>query len=282
SVNGSDQLVVTENRTTVDTLQLIGTYSRFTFLTQAVSGGTDVISLPIPATVADYLAVPTLYDQIPDGFAISDTAAAIEANLGQLDDSHITSIAATSGTVTVSCATFLANQTTLDKVVGGFTVSDTAANITTDLNQLSDANINSITISDNGPIGVDVAQLTSDASEIGKLQNANATPYQLAVTDSLPDIVGDLSGLNGNSHVDSLTATSGAATLSSGATIAAPAFTLTGSSTTLTLAEILTYSGSFTEGAGSTVSISSGDSLTLTGTDAFSSATISGSGALDA
>ncbi len=282
SVNGSDQLVVTENGTTVDTLQLIGNYSGFTFLTPAVSGGTDVISLPIPATVADYLDVPTLYDQIPRGFDISDTAANVVTNIGSLNDSHITSITATSGTVTVSCAMFLANQTTLDKVVGGFTVSDTAANITTDLNQLSDAKINSITISDNGPVGVDVAQLTSDASEIGKLQNANATPYQLAVTDSLPDIVGDLSGLNADSHIASLNATSGAATLSSGATIAAPAFTLTGSSTALTLAEILTYSGSFSADAGSTISISSGDTLTLTGTDNFAGGTTSGSGALDA
>jgi hypothetical protein len=66
SVNGSDQLVVTENGTTVDTLQLSGNNSGFTFLTQAISGGTDVIGLPIPATVADYLDVVSLYDQIPE------------------------------------------------------------------------------------------------------------------------------------------------------------------------------------------------------------------------
>ncbi len=118
-------------------------------------------------------------------------------------------------------------------------------------------------------IGLDVAQLTSDSEAIGKLADANGKPYQLAVTDSLPNIVGDLSALNGDSHVASLDATSGAATLSSGATVAAPAFTLIGSTTALTLAEILSYSGSFSEGAGSTVSISSGDTLTLTGTDAF-------------
>ncbi len=127
-----------------------------------------------------------------------------------------------------------------------------------------------------------MAQLTSDSAAIGKLANANASPYQLVVTDSLPNIVGDLSALNGHSHVSSLDATSGAASLSSGATVAAPAFTLTGSTTALTLAEILTYSGSFSADAGATASISSGDSLTLTGTDAFSSATMSGAGAVDA
>ena len=229
-INASNQLVVTENGATVVTLQLSGNNSGLDFVTKAVASGTDIISLPIPATVADYVADSSLYDRISGGFAISDTAA----------------------------------------------------NVSAGLNSLNDSKINSITISDNGAIGVDVAQLTSDATTIGKLKNANAKPHQLAITDSLPDIVGDLSGLNGNSHISSLTGTSGAATLSSGATIAAPTFTLTGSTTALTLAEILTYSGSFSADAGSTVSISSGDSLTLTGTDAFSSATISGSGALDA
>jgi hypothetical protein len=230
SINGSNELVVTDNGTTVDTLQLSGNNSGFYFLTQAVSSGTDVISLPIPATVADYLDVTSLYDQTTGGFAMSDTAANVTASLNSLDDSHI----------------------------------------------------NSVAISDNGVIGVDVAQLTSDATAIGELANANGAPYQLAVRDTLPNMVSDLSTLNGDPHISSLTATSGAATLSSGATIAAPAFTLTGSSTLLTLAEILTYSGNLSAGVGTTVSISSGESLTLTGTDAFSGATVSGAGALDA
>ena len=189
-----------------------------------------LISLPIPATVADYEDYSSLYDQIP----------------------------------------------------GGFSISDTAANISAGLNSLNDSPINSISISDNGAITVDVAQLTSDATAIGELSTANGSPYQLAVTDTLPNIVGDLSGLNGNSHVTLLDATSGAATLSSVPTIAAPTFTLAGSTTVLTLAEILTYSGSFSAESGATVSISSGDSLTLTGADTFSSATVDGAGTLDA
>ena len=62
SVNGSNQLVVTNNGTTVDTLQLSGTNSSFTFLPVSGNGGTDIVSLPIPATVADCLDVPSLYD----------------------------------------------------------------------------------------------------------------------------------------------------------------------------------------------------------------------------
>ena len=82
SVNGSNsEPVVTDNGTTVDTVQLSGSNSGFVFLTQAVSGGTDVISLPVPATVAQYLAYPSLYDLISGGFAISVTAANISAKL---------------------------------------------------------------------------------------------------------------------------------------------------------------------------------------------------------
>ena len=158
-----------------------------------------MISLPISATVADYLDVPALYDQIPGGFAISDTASAIAANIASLNDLHITSITATAGTVTVSCAAYLANVATLDKVVGGFAISDTAADISADLDQLTDAKITSIAISDNAAVGVTVAQLTGDATQIGKLANANATPYQLAVTDTAANIAAGLNGLNGSS-----------------------------------------------------------------------------------
>ncbi len=165
SVNGSDQLVVTENGTVVDTLQLSGNNSGLYFLTQAVSGGTDIVSLPDRATVADYLFVPSLYDEIPGGFKISDTAA---------------------------------------------------------------------------------------------------------------NVVAGLPTLNADLHVASITITSGSATLSGNVGVNAPAFALTGSSTTLTLDENLSYPGSFSEGAGSTFVLSGGN-LLLTGADTFSVETVSGS-----
>ena len=121
----------------------------------------------------------------------------------------------------------------------------------------------------------------ADSTAIGSSPNANAKPYQLAITDSLPNIVGDLSALNGNSHVASLEATSGAATLNSGATIAAPTFTLTGSSTELTLAEILSYSGATQRRRRrDRQHFERRFARRSTGTDAFSSATISGAGTL--
>jgi hypothetical protein len=46
-----------------------------------------------------------------------------------LNELHITSITATSGPVVVSLSTFSSDQSTLDKSVGGFDVSDGAANV---------------------------------------------------------------------------------------------------------------------------------------------------------
>ena len=56
-------------------------------------------------------------------------------------------------------------------------------------------------------------------------------------------------------------------------------FTLVGATTALTLSENLTYAKSFTEGAGSTVSISTGDTLTLKGATSLSGKVI-GAGTL--
>ncbi len=103
SVNASDQLIVTENGTVVDTLQLSGNNSGLYFLTQTVTGGTDIVSLPDPATVADYEDAPSLYDQIPGGFEISGTAANVVAGFPTLNaNSHVTSITITSGVATLS------------------------------------------------------------------------------------------------------------------------------------------------------------------------------------
>ena len=104
----------------------------------------------------------------------------------------------------VSIATFQANKASLDATPGGFAITDIAADVSAALNQLDDPNIHSITISDNEPIALTVAQLAGDATAIGKLQNAKGTPYQLAVSDTEADITAALNGLNG-SNIASIT-----------------------------------------------------------------------------
>ena len=204
-----------------------------------------------------------------------------------------------------------------------------------DLDQLNDPNISTITISDNGQISASVAQLTTDATAIGDLQNANASPVLLAINDTagavqtglstlvqdtgeigsitIPrpmtrssfrrphswpisrrstrsrggstsrmtaaNLVADLSTLNADSGVDAITADIGDATLSGGVGVNAPNFSESGWGTSLTVSEALAYAGAFSQGSGSTLSISSGDTLSLTGTASLSGTT-SGAGTL--
>ena len=101
----------------------------------------------------------------------------------------------TNGMQVSTVANFLANRGTLDKIKGGFDILDSAANINLDrLND--DSPIGKIVVSDNGNVGASIQQLTSDATAIGKLQNANpAAPVRLAITDTVADIQAALSTL---------------------------------------------------------------------------------------
>ena len=93
------------------------------------------------------------------------------------------------------------------------------------------------------------------------------------------NLAADLSTLNADSGVDAITAASGDATLSGGAGVNVPNFSESGWGTSLTVSEALDYAGAFSQGSGSTLSISSADTLSLTGTTSLSGAT-SGAGTL--
>ena len=115
-----------------------------------------------------------------------------------------------SGPPVVSVATFLADQSTLDQTVGGFDIKDTAANITANLDHLNDPNIDAITISDNGQVGASVQQLTSDATAIGKLKDANSSPVLLEISDNAGNIEAGLSTLVADTgEIASITASGG-------------------------------------------------------------------------
>ena len=154
--------------------------------------------------------------------AINDTAGDVQTGLSTLaqDTGEIGSITASCGPIVVSAATFLADQSTLDKIVGGFDVSDSAANL-----------------------------------------------------------VADLSALNADSNVAAITADIGERDAERGRGVNAPNFSESGSGTSLTVSEALAYAGAFSQGAGSTIAISSGDTLSLTGTASLSGTT-SGAGTL--
>ena len=94
--------------------------------------------------------------------------------------------------------------------MGGFDVSDTAANLVADLDQLNDPNISTITISDNGQITASVAQLTTDATAIGDLKNANGSPVVLTIHDMAGDVQSGLSTLvQDTGEIGSITTSNG-------------------------------------------------------------------------
>jgi hypothetical protein len=211
-------------------------------------------------------------------FTLTDTTSvgtsAIDAN---------TTVIVTNGEpLAVSVSTFLADKSTLDKMPGGFDILDLAAAITTDLDQLSDPNIDAITISDNAEVSPDVQQLTTDATAIGKLHNANLSPALLAISDTATDVEAGLSTLVADTgEISSITASNGPVVVTA-ATFLADQTTLDKivGGVDATLDGNLTYGGSFSGGAGDTF-VLSGGSLLLNGADTFSGGTVDGSALLE-
>ena len=82
-----------------------------------------------------FLADKPVLDKTVVTLNIADTSANLQANMTALqnDAANINSITATSGVVTVNTATFAADQTLLDKAVGGFKVTDAVDVIHADL-----------------------------------------------------------------------------------------------------------------------------------------------------
>ena len=172
---------------------------------------TDSLSVQVAGaggTLADGAGFSGLTTSAPGVYLLSGTAAAITSELDALvftpsagagtttltltdttsvetsaSDANTTLTVLSGGPPVVSVTTFLADQPTLDKIVGGFDISDTAANLSANLGQLNDPNIDAITISDDGQVSASVQQLTSDATAIGILQDASASPVLLAIND---------------------------------------------------------------------------------------------------
>ncbi len=200
-----------------------------------ISGGLDQLSDPniqsitisdngavgvsIAQLTSDATAIAKLADQngLPVSFAVTDTAANITGALNTLQGLNLASIIISdNGAIGLNVAQLTSDATAIAKLADqnglpvSFAVNDTAANITGALNTLQGLNLASITISDNGAIGLNVAQLTSDATAIAKLADQNGLPYQLVVNDSAGNVIAGLSTLEADAgHISSITATGG-------------------------------------------------------------------------
>ena len=164
-------------------------------LTLAYTSGASTVSMfnitgkPFAATIVVYDATNTL---------TSETFNKADGSLY---------LAYTPGPITA--AAYHAAPLAYNAIPGGFTINDTAANIAGVLDELTGAPVNAIIISDNAAVVLNVAQLTGDAAQIAKLQNANATAYSLSITDSGTNIVSGLAALTANvSQITAINSTS--------------------------------------------------------------------------
>ncbi len=153
----------------------------------------------------------------------------VEADLGVMtaDISHINSIVSTGGPIVVSAATFESDQAALNKVVGGFVISDTAANVAAAFDELnSDVEIDSIALTDSGApiLALTSSQFASDTRAVREIVNPNYVVTAFTVGTSTIDVA-NFHGVGGTVSISS-----GAVNLANGADA-----TVSGSDNTITM-----------------------------------------------
>ena len=158
-----------------------------------------------------FVADAAALNEIVGGFTIDGQAPVLSGNLSGLeaDIIHINSITGLNGTITASSvAQFLSDETALNKVVGGFAISDTAANVYSNLAALTaDAShIVSITAK-GGQVTVGNGLFVADAAALNEIVGG------FTIDGQAPVLSGNLSGLEADiSHINSITGLNGTIT----------------------------------------------------------------------
>jgi hypothetical protein len=168
--------------------------------------------------IGTFVAFQPALNDIVGGFAVTDTVANVQANLAALnaDAAHITMTTATGGPVSVSTATFLANQTALNHIAGGFNVADTSANLQTNLAALqADAgNVDAITAT-SGVVTVNATTFVADKTLLNKAVGG------FSVADTAAVIQTNLAALQADvGHINAITATGGVLAVSASTFVA--------------------------------------------------------------
>jgi hypothetical protein len=161
----------------------------------AVSGGTVTYSLSAtdPGTLQNELRALTFTPTLHQGGAGTTVTTAFDLTVSDnvpantvSDSSTKVVVTETSTTTIVSVQTFLNEQSSLDALPNGFSISDTASNVANALNQLNaDPHINSIGLTDNGTptLTLSVAQ-AGDTTALGKINS----PYTITISDTAANI----------------------------------------------------------------------------------------------
>ncbi len=232
--DGTSQAFAAVSDTAANITSALDALSGNTYVNKIIvsDSATHEVSITVAQLATDSTALSELYnaDGTTQAFVtVTDTAANISAALNTLEGSGrmnkvVVSDSATHEVVAsvaqlTSDAGVLANLYNADGTTAAHvTVSDSASNISGDLNALnSDTQVDHIIISDNGAITVTVAQATGDATAIGELQNQNGGPVSLTVQDTAAAISAALDTLNSEANISSIVISDNAAlTLSAG------------------------------------------------------------------
>jgi hypothetical protein len=179
------------------------------------NSGSAEVTITVAQLGTDTTAINELYQSngtTPAHVQISDTAANISAALATLNgNTHVDHIVISDGqSLTLTVSQLVNNTTALGEIVGPYTVvvTDTGAHIAANLDALeANASVVQVIVSDNHDVTVTIAQLTSDASVLSVMMDANGlSPASLRINDTAANIqanLGNLQGdtLNHNIHV---------------------------------------------------------------------------------
>ncbi|HEX4295088.1 MAG TPA: bluetail domain-containing putative surface protein, partial [Rhizomicrobium sp.] len=165
----------------------------------------------------------------PASLKILDTAANIQANLGNLEidtqnhNIHIISIS-DNGAITLSASQLTVDSAALldlrnaNNTSVALTMSDTGAHIQAVLDQIqaynttsATSNITSIIVTNNGQMTVTAAQVQNDASVLAEVQNRNGSPVTFKVVDTAANITTYLNALQANGHLSTIIVSDNAA-----------------------------------------------------------------------
>ena len=218
-----------------DTIELVGFNPTNAVYTPGVGGAAGTVSDNGASLSLNLAGIPA-YETVQVGSdgtgdtlltvtttAVSDTAA--DLSNGGLDTLQGGALngpifvsdngASNGGYVTVSVGQLTSDAGALaelafadGRTAGVLNVTDTAANLSADFDALNaDAQVGTLTVSDDQPLTLTVAQLAGDTTALGELHNADGSAVQAAIVDTGADILAAASTLKASPLVSSFTAT---------------------------------------------------------------------------
>ena len=189
---GMTTVTLKDGSKTVVSINLVGNFIGDTFTVTPIGGAKTVAvtlgTAPTTVTVAGFEAQEATLNGIAGGFDISDTSANINAGFANIegDEAHIDSIVSTTAILNFGVANFVADEPALNKVVGGFELTGTGANIEADLDAI-EADIGHVTTIDvsAGTVSVSIATILADQLALDKFNTFAVVDSAAAISNGI-------------------------------------------------------------------------------------------------